>query len=84
MKVLGIVLFVLVSMFVATDLSAQCAMCKANADASNASGFNAGILYMLSLPYVMIGTIGYFWWRNRQQIENAEQEAEVLKLLKNG
>jgi hypothetical protein len=64
------------------DAKAQCAMCKANANASNASGLNAGILYMLSLPYLMVGGIGYVWWRNRQAIENEEQENDILKLLK--
>ena len=65
-----------------TNISAQCAMCKANAEASNASGLNMGILYMLTLPYFMIGGIGYIWWRNRQAVENEEQEMEVLRLLK--
>ncbi len=82
MKTVILFYLLIVSLFWAADLSAQCAMCKANAEASNATGFNAGILYMLTLPYFMIGTIGYLWWRNRQQVEDAEQETELLKLLK--
>jgi len=83
MRIVYVCFLLIAALFLSPDLSAQCAMCKANAEASNASGFNTGILYMLSLPYVMIGTIGYIWWRNRQNIENEEQETEVLRLLAN-
>jgi len=30
-------------------------------------GLNAGILYMLSLPYLIVGGIAIWWWRNRKQ-----------------
>jgi len=52
---------------------AQCAMCKGAAEANlkmgggDPVGLNNGILYMLSIPYLLVGTIGYWWWRNRRQ-----------------
>lgn len=58
-------------------LQAQCAMCKAAAEAnlktggSDPVGLNMGILYMLLAPYLLVGTIGYWWWRNRKS-ENDE------------
>ncbi|MBN8682607.1 MAG: hypothetical protein J0L99_08135 [Chitinophagales bacterium] len=52
---------------------AQCAMCKASAEANlragggDPRGLNNGILYMLSLPYLIVGFIGYMWWRKRRR-----------------
>ncbi|MEM9547399.1 MAG: hypothetical protein AAGA77_15575 [Bacteroidota bacterium] len=52
---------------------AQCPMCRAAAETNLAQGgtegkgLNTGILYMLSLPYLLIATIGYIWWRNRKE-----------------
>ena len=71
---LFIVLFVAV---LPTDLSAQCPMCRAAAETNLAQGgtegkgLNTGILYMLSLPYLLIATIGYLWWRNRKEESKA-------------
>jgi hypothetical protein len=55
---------------------AQCPMCRAAAETNLAQGgtegkgLNTGILYMLSLPYLLIATIGYIWWRNRKEESN--------------
>lgn len=35
-------------------------------------GLNAGILFMLSMPYLLVGTIGYLWYRNRKKEERPE------------
>lgn len=54
-------------------LPAQCPMCKIGAESnlkdggSAGKGLNTGILYMLALPYVLVGTIGFIWWKNRKQ-----------------
>ena len=29
-----------------------------------AEGFNAGIIYLMVVPYVAIGIVGYKWWKN--------------------
>lgn len=56
-----------------SDMEAQCAMCKGAAEANlkqgggDPKGLNNGILYMLSIPYLLVGSIGYWWWRNRRQ-----------------
>lgn len=48
-------------------------MCRATAETNLANGgtegqgLNKGIMYMLGMPYVAIGTIAFFWWRNRQK-----------------
>lgn len=59
------------------DSFAQCAMCKANAESSlkegneTARGLNMGIMYLLVIPYLMIGALGYWWYmRNRKNKTN--------------
>jgi len=53
--------------------SAQCPMCKMAAESNMKNGgtagkgLNKGILYMLLTPYVIIGTIGFVWYRNRRK-----------------
>ncbi|WP_400193879.1 hypothetical protein [Hymenobacter sp. B81] len=55
---------------------AQCAMCKTNVESGRESaqdegydfsGLNSGILYLMAVPYVLIGSVGYFWYRNSQR-----------------
>ncbi|WP_139920090.1 hypothetical protein [Hymenobacter sp. DG01] len=53
---------------------AQCTMCKTQVEASrqekdgyDTTGLNKGILYLMTIPYVLIGTVGYFWYRHSQQ-----------------
>ena len=57
------------------ELLAQCPMCRATAETnlanggSEGQGLNNGILYMLAMPYVLIGVIAYLWWKNRRTDE---------------
>ena len=53
---------------------AQCAMCKAvaksNIDSKSnevGKGINKGVLYLLSIPYVLAGVGGIIWLRNRKK-----------------
>ncbi len=56
------------------EVIAQCPMCKMtaesnmNAGGSGGKGLNAGILFILSLPYLLVGSIGYLWWRNQRKV----------------
>lgn len=53
----------------ATIASAQCAMCTKTAQQLGekpAQGMNAGILYLMAVPYCIVGFIGYRWWRAHQ------------------
>ncbi len=55
-----------------SDLVAQCPMCRMSAESNlkdggtAGAGLNRGILYMLSLPYLLVSTLGILWWRNRR------------------
>jgi hypothetical protein len=68
-------------------LNAQCPMCRMSAEAdlkaggTKAKGLNTGIMYMLSFPYILLGTIGFIWYRERRRVGEAEQLAELRGLL---
>ena len=62
------------SFFSALAASAQCAMCRAsvennvsNGDTSIGAGLNNGILYLVVMPYLMAGIIGYLWYRSSKK-----------------
>jgi len=65
------------------DLAAQCPMCRAtaesNLDAGGTAGrgLNAGILYMLATPYLLVALFAYLWLRNRRKQQDAEKEAII-------
>lgn len=49
---------------------AQCVMCKSQVEAArqerddyDVAGLNKGIVYMMSVPYLLMGAVGYFWYR---------------------
>lgn len=54
-------------------LEAQCPMCKIGVESnlknggSAGNGLNLGILYMLSMPYLLVGTLGFLWYKNRKK-----------------
>lgn len=67
------VLLLLSMVFVYPEIAAQCPMCRATAETNLANGgtegrgLNNGIMYMLGMPYIVIGVIAFFWWKNRKQ-----------------
>lgn len=61
---------------------AQCAMCNETARTAtegkneNAIALNNGILYLMALPYIMLATIGFLWWkygRKKKKEDTASQ-----------
>lgn len=48
--------------------NAQCAMCRAVLESeegqSTAKGVNNGIIYLMSIPYILVGGIGFLiYWK---------------------
>lgn len=81
--VLTLSLLVLLVCTVPADAWAQCPMCKMSAESNLKNGgtagrgLNAGILYMLVAPYLIVGTIAFLWWRNRNRsLDAADMEVE--------
>ena len=55
-------------------LEAQCVMCKAVAEDSAAEGavgrgINQGILYIMAVPYILLGIIGYLIFKKWKLVE---------------
>lgn len=49
------------------SVDAQCAMCRAvlesEVDQSAAEGINNGIVYLMAMPYILVGGVAYFIYR---------------------
>ena len=66
-----LIVFIL-TLVILPELSAQCPMCKLSAESNlrdggtAGKGLNVGILYMLVMPYILVGTLGYLWYKNRK------------------
>ena len=79
-------LFVCLLWAAPADIHAQCAMCKGAAETAlkqgggDPKGLNNGILYMLALPYLLVGSIGLWWYKNRkkEQAEDLTEEDTIL------
>ena len=59
-----------------TDVQAQCAMCRSSVASNHAEhnrlsrfgdGLNKGILYLMAIPYILGGTIGFLWYRSSRR-----------------
>ena len=67
-----------VLMIISVSTNAQCAMCAGqvesatSAGSSIALGVNKGVLYIFMMPYLIMGTLGYFWWRGRKKAQSAD------------
>ena len=74
MKNLRITLIIIALLAITPDLMAQCAMCRGTVESTVSNGrsviaseLNFGILYLLVIPYLIVATIGYLWYRNSKQ-----------------
>ena len=67
---LGILLIILIFGF--NDIMAQCPMCKVNVESGMRTGsqigrgLNTGILYLLAFPYLMVGGLGFWYWKSNK------------------
>jgi hypothetical protein len=68
--------------FTSYSVEAQCAMCRGSLESSVsqgstnlAAGINKGILYLLVMPYLIMGTIGYLWYKSSKA-----NQAKVQKM----
>ena len=69
-----LILFCLLATASVQTTLAQCAMCRTNVESTfsngryvNGSGLNTGILYMLSMPYLIAMVVAYLWWRSSKR-----------------
>ncbi len=89
MKTLSFLLILLLFTFILLPFNhadAQCAMCRATVE-SNATmqqgvgkGLNTGILYLMSIPYLLIGFLAYFWYVNSKK--ETEKQNRIFNILR--
>ncbi len=67
-------IFVVLLLAVAPDLMAQCAMCRSTVESTVSNGrsvvaseLNFGIVYLLVVPYLIVVSIGYLWYRSSKR-----------------
>jgi len=62
-----ILVFVLFSLFYSLNTFSQCAMCRAALESEGnevkAEAVNDGIMYLMAIPYILVGVAGYFIYR---------------------
>jgi len=71
----------LLLLFSATG-NAQCAMCRAALETSDAGikpeAVNDGIVYLMVLPYLLMGLVGFAIYRMRKKAKLKEKAAEGI------
>ena len=74
--VLLVLITSLLILFSFGSILAQCPMCKMAVESNqqnggtSAQGLNNGILYLLSMPYILIGTLAIIWIRNKRKFSD--------------
>jgi hypothetical protein len=83
-----IVLFLL-ALISFSNVQAQCAMCKATVEKGETTqapieqrtrGLNNGILYMMTIPYLLAGVIAYLWYQNSKK--ERERKDEIKRIIR--
>jgi len=72
-----LLLFITCLSAISFDVAAQCSICTKTAmqlGSKPAQGLNAGILYLMSIPFITIGIVSYKWWKSQKE-EDKEKEA---------
>ena len=71
MKKVLLFIFILIWVSISIEVEAQCSMCKAVLESNMQSGeqavgkgINDGIIYIMFLPYLLLGTAGYFMYKH--------------------
>lgn len=75
-----LILTVVFASAVSIVADAQCAMCRAtvennvnNGNTTFGAGLNTGILYLMSVPYVLFSIIGWLWYKNSRKKNAAKK-----------
>ncbi len=73
------ILLFTILLFVKVNCYAQCAMCKATLESDlalggeTAKGINNGILYLMAVPYIIVGIVGFLIYKHYNKPKALEQ-----------
>lgn len=81
MKKIAVITGLVIScILTSSDVWAQCAMCRGAVESSMGNGrnnvgvgLNTGIMFLFVMPYLLVGVIGYLWYRNSKRNLNERQ-----------
>ena len=68
-----VIIILLAITFIPFEIFAQCPMCKMAAESdmraggTAGKGLNTGILYLLAMPYLLLGLMFYYWRKKNAQ-----------------
>ena len=74
-KVIIILSIIFITAFVSNISYAQCSICSKTVmqmGTKPAEGFNTGIIYLMAIPYLAVGVIGYKWYKSNKNTEEQE------------
>ncbi|MFZ4056747.1 MAG: hypothetical protein ACOYKE_01350 [Ferruginibacter sp.] len=57
------------------SVEAQCSLCTKTAQQMGekpAMGLNQGILYLMGIPYILVGVVAFKWWKGQKEADSAE------------
>jgi hypothetical protein len=73
--IVNILLFLFFALLISSAVHAQCAVCTKTSlqlGEKPAQGMNAAILYLMMMPFAIVGFIGYRWWKGNKKFEEEE------------
>jgi hypothetical protein len=72
----------LFSLLALLKTDAQCAMCRAVLESeesqSAAEGINNGIMFLMAVPYILVGAVGYFIYRTYSKSKKSKNIDKML------
>ena len=74
----GAILVIALTFTAIITTEAQCPMCRMGLESNlknggtAGKGINAGILFLLMTPYLLVGGIAFVWYRNKRNQDNME------------
>ncbi len=79
-----VAMYVLSLLLLTNPIFGQCSMCKATLESQTQdngffSGINAGILYLMIIPYLAAAIIGYAWYKTSKK--NKNKKIKISKVL---
>lgn len=77
-KCLSLVVFFLL-MFSTHEVVAQCSVCTKTAEQLGegpASALNNAIVYLMMTPLLIMGYVGFRWWKKEKEIMAIEKQAQ--------
>ncbi|HQY10676.1 MAG TPA: hypothetical protein PK133_00630 [Ferruginibacter sp.] len=78
-RFLFILLLLISAVLLASTADAQCSVCTKTSlqlGEKPAQGMNSAILYLMMMPFAIVGFIGYRWWKTNKKLE--EQEGDPV------